>query len=165
MIASGSKGLSILFPHGSFEACTVLSETTVHDLGLDRICESVSDKPKEQALILGIMSRITADPDVVRFRLDVFDDIYRNPAFCERMLEILDKIEFLKDFGSFRRDNEESSGTWDLLHRLEEIRDYISYVEALQECLGDADLKSKGLNELKAHIAEIYDDNGFKELK
>ncbi|MBQ3696618.1 MAG: hypothetical protein II883_01695, partial [Spirochaetales bacterium] len=44
-------------------------------------------------------------------------------------------------------------------------RDYISYVEALQECLGDADLKSKGLNELKAHIAEIYDDNGFKELK
>ena len=165
MIASGSKGLSILFPHGSFEACTVLSETTVHDLGLDRICESVSDKPKEQALILGIMSRITADPDVVRFRLDVFDDIYRNPAFCERMLEILDKIEFLKDFGSFRRDNEESSGTWDLLHRLEEIRDYISYVEALQECLGDADLKSKGLNELKAHIAEIYNDNGFKELK
>ncbi|MBQ7729094.1 MAG: hypothetical protein IJT86_01955 [Spirochaetales bacterium] len=165
MIASGSKGLSILFPHGSFEACTVLSETTVHDLGLDRICESVSDKPKEQALILGIMSRITADPDVVRFRLDVFDDIYRNPAFCERMLEILDKIEFLKDFGSFRRDNEESSGTWDLVHRLEEIRDYISYVEALQECLGDADLKSKGLNELKAHIAEIYDDNGFKELK
>ena len=165
MIASGAKGLSILFPHGSFEACTVLSETAVHDLGLDRICESVSDKPKEQGLILGIMSRITADPDVVRFRLDVFDDIYRNPAFCERMLEILDKIEFLKDFGSFRRDNEESSGTWDLVHRLEEIRDYISYVEALQECLGNADLKSKGLNELKAHIAEIYDDNGFKELK
>ena len=165
MIASGAKGLSILFPHGSFEACTVLSETTVHDLGLDRICESVSDKPKEQALILGIMSRVPADPDVVRFRLAVFDDIYRNPAFCERMLEILDKIEFLKDFGSFRRDNEESSGTWDLVHRLEEIRDYISYVEALQECLGNADLKSKGLNELKAHIAEIYDDNGFKELK
>ncbi len=165
MIASGAKGLSILFPHGSFEACTVLSETAVHDLGLDRICESVSDKPKEQSLILGIMSRITADPDVVRFRLDVFDDIYRNPAFCERMLEILDKIEFLKDFGSFRRDNEESSGTWDLVHRLEEIRDYISYVEALQECLGNADLKSKGLNELKAQITEIYDDNGFKELK
>ena len=165
MIASGAKGLSILFPHDSFEACTVLSETAVHDLGLDRICESVSDKPKEQSLILGIMSRITADPDVVRFRLDVFDDIYRNPAFCERMLVILDKIEFLKDFGSFRRDNEESSGTWDLVHRLEEIRDYISYVEALQECLGNADLKSKGLNELKAHIAEIYDDNGFKELK
>ena len=165
MIASGAKGLSILFPHGSFEACTVLSETAVHDLGLDRICESVSDKPKEQSLILGIMSRITSDADVVRFRLDVFDDIYRNPAFRERMLEIIDKIEFLKDFGSFRRDNEESSGTWDLVHRLEEIRDYISYVEALQECLGNADLKSKGLNELKAHIAEIYDDNGFKELK
>ena len=165
MIANNGKALSIIFPPGSFESCTVLSDTAVHDLGLDKISQNVSDKPKEQSLILGIMSRITSDPEVVRFRLDVFDDIYRNPAFRERMLEILDKIEFLKDFGSFRRDNEESSGTWDLLHRLEEIRDYIGYVEALQQCLGQADLKSKGLKELKAHIDEIYADNGFSELK
>ena len=165
MIANNGKGLSIIFPQGSFDSCKVLSDTAVHDLGLDKISRNVSDKPKEQSLILGIMSRITSDPEVVRFRLDVFDDIYRNPAFRERMLEILDKIEFLKDFGSFRRDNEESSGTWDLVHRLEEIRDYISYVEALQQCLGEADLKSKGLKELKAQIDEIYNDNGFSELK
>ena len=165
MIANNTKGLSIIFPQGSFDSCKVLSDTAVHDLGLDKISQNVSDKPKEQSLILGIMSRITSDPEVVRFRLDVFDDIYRNPSFRERMLEILDKIEFLKDFGSFRRDNEESSGTWDLLHRLEEIRDYIGYVEALQQCLGQADLKSKGLKELKAHIDEIYADNGFSELK
>ena len=165
MIANNGKALSIIFPPDSFESCKVLSDTAVHDLGLDKISQNVSDKPKEQSLILGIMSRITSDPEVVRFRLDVFDDIYRNPSFRERMLEILDKIEFLKDFGSFRRDNEESSGTWDLLHRLEEIRDYIGYVEALQQCLGQADLKSKGLKELKAHIDEIYADNGFSELK
>ena len=165
MIANNGKALSIIFPPDSFESCKVLSDTAIHDLGLDKISQNVSDKPKEQSLILGIMSRITSDPEVVRFRLDVFDDIYRNPSFRERMLEILDKIEFLKDFGSFRRDNEESSGTWDLLHRLEEIRDYIGYVEALQQCLGQADLKSKGLKELKAHIDEIYADNGFNELK
>ena len=72
---------------------------------------------------------------------------------------------FLRDYGSFRRDNEETSGTWDLVHRLEEIRDYISYVEALQECLGKADIKSRGLLELKACIDAIYEENGFSELK
>ena len=160
-----SKGISIIFPNGSYDRCRTLSDTAVHDLGLDVICNGLSNKEKEQSLILGIMSKITDDPEVVQFRLDVFDDIYRNPAFREKMLGILDKIEFLKDFGSFRRDNEESSSTWDLLHRLEEIRDYIGYVEALQQCLSDSSLKSKGLKELKERIDGIYNDSSFEELK
>ena len=164
-MASERKGMSILFPNGSYERCRVLPETAVHDLGLDTICTKISDKPEEQSLIRGVMSRMTCEPDVIRFRLDVFEDIYNNPDFRNRMLEILDKIDFLKDYGSFRRDYEESSGTWDLVHRLEEIRDYIGYVESLQACLGSADLKSKGLQGLKAEIGRIYNDNGFKELK
>ena len=159
------KGMSILFPYGSYERCTVLPETAVHDLGLDTICSKISGKPEEQSLIRNVMSRMTCESDVIRYRLDVFQDIYNNPDFRNRMLEILDKIDFLKDYGSFRRDYEESSGTWDLVHRLEEIRDYIGYVESLQACLGSADLKSKGLQDLKAEIGRIYDDNGFKELK
>ena len=165
MKESGKKGMSILFPYGSYERCKVLPETAVHDLGLDTICTKISGKPEEQTLIRGVMSRITCEPDVIQFRLDVFEDIYNNPDFRNRMLEILDKIDFLKDYGSFRRDYEESSGTWDLVHRLEEIRDYIGYVESLQDCLGSADLKSKGLQDLKAGIGRIYDDNAFKELK
>ncbi len=162
---AGNKGLSIVFPEGSYGRCRVLSETAVHDLGLDVICRGLSNKEKEQSLILGIMSRITDDPEVVQFRLDVFEDIYNNPEFRERMLGILDKIEFLRDFGSFRRDNEESSGTWDLVHRLEEIRDYIGYVEALQQCLEDGNLRSKGLRDLKERIDGIYNDSSFAQLK
>ena len=162
---NGKERISIVFPSGSYEKCRELSETAVHDLGLDVICRGLSDKAREQNLIRTILSRITADPDVVRYRLDVFEDILRNPAFRDRMLEILDKIDFLRDYGSFRRDNEETSGTWDLVHRLEEIRDYIGYVEDLQKCLGDADIKSQGLTDLKNRIDEIYADNAFAELK
>ncbi len=160
-----NKGLSIIFPNGSFNGCKVLSDIAVHDLGLDTICSKLSERPNEQNLILNIMSRITEDPKVIQFRLDVFEDIYNNPGFRNRMLEILDKIDFLRDYGSFRRDNEESASTWDLVHRLEEIRDYIGYVEALQKCLGDANLKSQGLRDLKAYIDGIYEENGFSELK
>ena len=165
MITNKDKGISIIFPDGSYENCKLLSETAVHDLGLDSVCKKLSDKAQEQSLILGVMSRICADPEVVQFRLDVFEDIYNNPGFRARMLEILDKIDFLRNYGSFRRDNEETSGTWDLVHRLEEIRDYIGYVEALQECLGKANIKSKGLTGLMTYIDNIYKDNAFKELK
>ena len=165
MAINKEKGISIIFPEGSYDNCKVLSEAAVHDLGLDSVCRKLSNKPLEQNLILNIMSRICSDPNVVQFRLDVFEDIYNNPDFRNRMLEILDKIDFLKNYGSFRRDNEETSGTWDLIHRLEEIRDYIGYVEALQECLGNANIKSQGLTGLMAYIDKIYKDNAFKELK
>ena len=165
MINNKDKGISIIFPDGSYDTCKVLSEAAVHDLGLDSVCRKLSNKPLEQNLILNIMSRICSDHDVVQFRLDVFEDIYNNPEFRNRMLEILDKIDFLKNYGSFRRDNEETSGTWDLIHRLEEIRDYIGYVEALQDCLSSADLKSDGLKGLSDYIDRIYKDNAFRELK
>ncbi|MBO4278735.1 MAG: hypothetical protein J5891_02875 [Spirochaetales bacterium] len=165
MINNKDKGISIIFPEGSYDNCKVLPETAVHDLGLDSVCKRLSAKPLEQNLILNIMSRICSDPETVQFRLDVFEDIYNNPEFHSRMLEILDKIDFLKNYGSFRRDNEETSGTWDLIHRLEEIRDYIGYVEALQDCLNGANLKSEGLKGLFSYIDNIYKDNAFKELK
>ena len=62
--------------------------------------------------------------------------------------DVKDKINFLKDYSSFKREYEESASTWDLLHRLDEIRDYISCVEAIDSCLKDARLNSKGLNNL-----------------
>ena len=67
------KGISILFPGDSYDRCSVLSDSAVHDLGLDAVCEKISDKPEEQHLILGIMSRFCGDPEVIRYRLDVFE--------------------------------------------------------------------------------------------
>jgi len=159
------RGMSILFPGDSYEKCTPLSDVALHDLGLDTIAEHISEKSSEQCLVLSVMSRISGESALSEYRMDIFEDIYHNPDFRNRMLKILDKIDFLRDYGSFRRDSEEATGTWDLVHRLEEIRDYIGYVEALQDCLSDAQLKSKGLRDLKTHIDRIYHDSGFEELK
>ena len=35
---ANNKGLSIIFPNGSYDKCKVLSDMAVHDLGLDTIC-------------------------------------------------------------------------------------------------------------------------------
>ena len=96
MINNNGKGVSIVFPDGCYDSCRVLSESAIHDLGLDSVCRKLSDKVQEQNLILDVMSRICADPEVVRYRLDVFEDIYNNPAFRERMLEregVVTKVE------------------------------------------------------------------------
>ena len=156
---------SLLYPKGT-EGYRRISDVTMHDLGMDTIIGKLSDKTQEQNVIMNIMTLMTADPEVSAYRLEIFDDIYEHPAMRERMMEILGKIDFLRDYGSFKREYDEgSASTWDLLHRLEEIRDYIRCVDAIAECLEGADLKSRGLLKLKDHIHELSTDHAFEDLK
>ena len=142
-----------------------LSEVTVHDLGLPVICEQITDKKAEQTLFLSILSKMTDDPEVTRYRSDVFSDICNNPLMRDEMLKILDKINFLRDYGSINKKYEESASVWDLMHRLDELKDYIHCVEAIYKSLSDADIHSEGLLNLKEYVSALYQDNGFSELQ
>lgn len=159
--------MSILFPDFCKENdFKPLSQTCMHDLGFDQLVKELTPKEVEQTLIMNVLSNVTSNKEVSQFRIDVFDDILTNRKMRETMLEILDKISFLKDYGSFRRETPEGAAPiWDLLHRLDEIRDYILCVESLYACLQDADIHSKGLIELKEKILSVYEDNAFGELK
>lgn len=57
-----------------------------------------------------VLSKMTDDPEVARYRSDIFSDIYGNKAMRDEMLRILDKINFLRDYGSIGRTYEESAG-------------------------------------------------------
>lgn len=160
------KKISLLYPKGESNGFRFMSEVSMHDLGFDTICEAVADKKDgQQAMIMRVLSKMTDDPYVARYRSDIFEDIYKNPDMCKSMMEILDKINFLRDYGSFKKKYEEASGIWELMHRLEEINEYIGYVEAIYQCLSTADIQSEGLLGLREYINEIYHDNGFEDLK
>lgn len=159
------KTISILNPPTCTPNYKILSETTIHDLGLDYVCAQITEKKSEQTLILSILSKMTEDPEVTRYRSDVFSDIYRNEAMRNEMLRILDRINFLRDYGSIGRTYEESASVWDLLHRMDELKDYIQCVEAIFKSLSEASVRSEGLLHLREYIDALYHDNGFLELK
>ena len=108
------KAISLLTPSACTPDYKVLSETAVHDLGLDYLCGQITEKKQEQTLLLSILSKMTENPEVTRYRSDVFADIYRNKAMRDEMLRILDKINFLRDYESIGRTYEESANVWEI---------------------------------------------------
>lgn len=154
---------SILFPGGE-KGFRQLSATASHDLGLDSICKEMSDKPKEQKLIMNILSMMTPDVYTADFRHGVFMDILRLPEMRKRLTELFDRIEFLNEFGTLKKKTDEKLGIWYLLHRLDELNDYIKCVEAMRECL-DTDLHSEGLMHFRDFINSLYEDSCFAEMK
>ncbi len=72
-----SDKISILFPNKNLEF-KKMSETAVHDIGMDAIVLKLSAKIPEQTYISNVMRMLTDDASSARFRSDVFEDILKN---------------------------------------------------------------------------------------
>lgn len=160
-----NKPISILYPYNDEVKYTQLSNLACHDLALDTLCTTLAQGPKEDVLIMDILSKLTTDRRVAEYRQKVFVDILNLPDLRKKMMELLDKISYIKDFKTMKRGSSERMGLWDLLHKLDEISDYIKCVEAMQDCLGKADLKSQGLLDLREYVNAVYTDSFFAEMK
>ena len=77
--------LTILFPDQDRIVYRAMSDETMHDLGLDTLCQKVTADPREQIMILQVMRSITPDPVAARYRADVFDDLYHHPEIREKL--------------------------------------------------------------------------------
>lgn len=156
--------ISLLYPFGE-DNFNKISDVTFHDLGIDFICQKVTEKQEEQVLLEQIFKKMSDNPKITDYRCAVFQDIYNNPEMCTKLIEELEKINYEKQFSGFGGHFEDSDSAWELLHRLEEINTYIKSVEAIYKNLSETQLKSEGLKKLKEYVNHIYTDNGFSELK
>ena len=156
---------SILYPE--FEGVTYkkLSETACHDLALDLLCEKITENDKEYRLIMDTISNMTSDVKVAEYRQKVFSDILKFPELRKQMMTLLDKFEYIRDFGLNNKFTDERMGIWHLLRRMDELNDYITCVEAMQQCLNENEVESEGLKGFKKYVEELYNDAGFGELK
>ena len=160
-----NNGFSILHPDCSNIHCTRLSDAARHDIGLDNICGKITDDAREQQLIMNILSDMTSDTATARYRQEVFSDLLCQPKLRKRLTELFEKVEFIRDYGLSRKESDETLGLWHLMHRLEELNDYIKCVEEMRECLTEADISSEGLSAFKEHIDKLYSDACFAEMK
>ena len=161
----GKNGrVSILYPYEDVKF-RQLSRTACHDLGLDTICKELSESADEQRLIMNVLSNMTDDMKTAQYRTEVFEDILGLSDMRKRMMELFEKIEFIRDYSSGRMETDEKLGFWHLMHRLREIDDYIKYVEEMRACLADEKIRSRGMLELRGYIDELYNEAHFEQMK
>ena len=126
-----------------------LPDHVMHDLGLEAFCKAASDDDKERRLITNVLSQITDDVSVADYRRAIFADILNLPALRTTMMQLFERIQFLKDFSTMHKTSDEELGLWHLFHRLDELDDYIRIVETMRDCLSDERIQSEGLKNLK----------------
>ena len=162
---NGNKRFSILFPCFENVAYRQLPEMTCHDLGLDVLCHELSNDKREQNIIMNVISNMTSDKRVAHYRQKVFADILRSPELRKQLTDLFDRIEYIRKFNSGTMDTGEKLGFWLLMHRLDELSDYIKCVEEMRRCLSEADICSEGLTGFRNYLDVLYDEARFSAMK
>lgn len=156
--------MSLLYPGEKPPVYKELPALTAHDLSLDLLAETLSKEKTETAVIYHYLTHLCEDDKVARYRNEIFEDILRYPEIREKMREVLQKIDFLRQYGSFQKITD-ASGVWDLVHRMGEMEEYILSVEAIYEILSKTPIRSEGLKNLRDYTKSLYEESGFSALK
>lgn len=160
-----NMGSSLLQPDGADIKYRRLPDNVMHDLGLDVFCQEISNDAKERRMITNVLSQITDDAGVAEYRCQIFADILRLPELRTTMMDLFEKIQFMRDFSTMHKTSDEELGLWHLFHRLDELDSYIRTVETMRDCLSDERIQSEGLISLRKYIDELYEDAYFAEMK
>lgn len=156
--------LSLLFPKDKEPNVKVLSEETLHDLGVETFVAGLSTREAEKSLFTKMLSRLPVDAKTIAYRADIFEDIMNFPELRDELQNLLQKVDFLKNYGSFSKGSD-VAGIWQLMHRMDEMHEYIICVEAIYGCLKNLNIQSEGLKWLRDYCKERYMDRGFAEMK
>lgn len=158
------RSVSLFYPAGKKREYAELKEVTFHDLGGEELADALPGKEAERNIIKRYMCHFVGDAEIAEYRSGVFDDIMKFPQLRSGLTELLDRIDFLKTYGSFSKVSD-ASGVWELMHRLDEMRDYIDTVESMYKLLTETPITSQGFKELRDFTGEIYNGDGFSKLK
>ena len=155
---------SLMNPNGTEKSYQVLTAEAENDLSIDFILEALTDKQNERPHLRSMLTRIPMDPEIIRYRHDIFEDFLRFPQLREAMTELTLKLADLRDLERFQMDRD-SSALWSLINRLREIDDYIACIRMIKDTLDSLDVTSGGMRKLREIVTDIERESGFDELK
>lgn len=158
------QDFSLLFPKNEDNTTLPLTDEAINDLSVDFICDALTEDAYEKNLIKKIMTQVTGDAEVIRYRGEIFDDFYNFPQLRNSLNDLVAKLADLKEIERFQKDSD-ASALWSLINRLREIDEYVSCVTQIKSTLENLKIKSRGMKELRKIVTDIYNDSGFPQLK
>ncbi len=155
---------SLLYPEGKEPSYNNLGDEVINDLSLNYICEHLTESDYERNIIKRTLLRLERDPDVIRYRCDIFEDILRFPKLREGIRDLLEQLDYLKDLEHSAKDKT-AEPLWQLVNRLQELYAYINCITGINQSLTDNDIQSEGLKKLKEYVVSVFNESGFEHLR
>lgn len=145
-------------------ANTITAAAWAQDLGLEDVVRAFSTDNRQTPFIRQMLTALSTDPGVIRWRQAVLHDFLQNPALVERVSALLPRLADLR-MGHALLGKRQRGILLETTDRLAQLDLYLSVVEDLHEALSAATLQAEALHRLQNNLAEIIKDENFQALR
>ncbi|MBN1699918.1 MAG: hypothetical protein JW881_20585 [Spirochaetales bacterium] len=162
------KYFSLLWPDGRSRDSDTFTITpqTFNDLDLPRIISELAVIPQHRNEIEAVFKHICLDNHVIEYRLDILDDLLRNPSFVAVIMELLPMLDVFAGRKPVVQADKKNVELYSLTSRLSELEGYIFCVRKFHDTFTSLEhaFTSAGLAALQTYINDIVDDEVYKNL-
>ena len=155
---------SLFYPPDKERSSNRLTPESINDLSIDFLLNALTENRNERDHMRILMTSVTDDPDIIRYRCDIFEDFLRFPELRKALEELVAELAELRDLEKFQKD-QEGSTFWSLVNRLREVDEYVRCISLLKEVLEKLDIRSEGMLTLRRLVTDISRESGFPELR
>ena len=161
-------GFDLLYPPGVIykhqDASSGLTTSAWHDLGIEQVMAAFSGNRRHQQESKNIFNRLIHDPQVIRYRQDVIEDLLRNQTLVDKLTALLPIIDSLTDF-SFHPERG-LNRLHEVTYRIGELQSIIDCIEGLDEILSgfENELSSQGFCELLLEVRKVKEKQDYRNL-
>ncbi len=138
--------------------------TWQNDLGLRDLVREIAYHHGHQAFVQQVLTALTPDVEVIRWRQAVLDDLRNNPELVAGLNALLPRLADMREDNSLLGNRERGVLTR-TAERLAELEIYTDVVIALHTALHTARLESVALQDLRKAIQTLINDANFKHLQ
>lgn len=134
------------------------------DLGLSDLVKVLALNARYTPYVRQILTALTTDVAVIRWRQAVLADFLTNPALVDTAIGLLKRLASLQA-GSPLLGKRQRNLLLETADHLAELDSFVNVVEDLHDALTAAQLQSDALREVQQNLADLVADPNFKALQ
>lgn len=158
---------SLLYPdrRSSEQSVPVMDATSMMDLAVEPIFQAMRNAVRFRPNQQHPLEHMTRDADVIRYRLDIVEDLMDHPSLFQLFVQLVPELEDMKQLYTVQQ---ESSGDLaEELYMISEMELYIECIQRLYDYLQKEKLQlhSLGMRSFFAIIVGLAESEAFQTLK
>jgi len=135
-----------------------------NDIGLNDLIMALTLNPRYTAYVRQILTALTMDAAVIRWRQAVLADFLANPPLVDAAIGLLSRLAQLQT-GSPMLGKRQRNLLLETADHLAELDSFVKVVEDLHTALTTAQLHSDGLRRVRENLAAVVADPNFQALQ
>lgn len=157
--------MNLIFPYGRECVKSFNSESFSH-LALEEIIGYIASSDDDKKILSKVFSSVVTDEKTIGYRQAILKDYIDNRSFCDKMREILSRLDVLNEFNLHNHFRKESKASiWDVLDFMEEIEVYIEIIESMKALFEENEVNSEGLKEIASLIDNVLNEEKIDDMK